>query len=372
MNKRIRNVLGNIALVLGSVVFVFAVLEGYLWIDSDLSNPANATVISAAAPAPAAPPASGDPDANVPPGIVAAAKARQRVTVMPDAWQHRDVNVPGAAHAYYWQGVLHVLDSNGFRRTTPFPPKDPNVFRVMIVGDSLTYGYGIQEKDTFTGLLNNWLQKDYRVEFLDLGVSNYQSEDILRVIRTFLPQLHPDLVIYAVCQNDFLPSGVGQYSVDWRFPLPERVKLFLIAHTRSGAFLNGKYDGALRALHLRRDFFDDILRDFAGYQKRFRRDVGEMNSVVNAAGLPPMMALVLDQYPDYHGRGYQITKVAEAALRDAGMDVIPMEDYYRRHDHEVMQVSEWEGHPNEVANYIWAGMIMDRLRERPYLARYKR
>jgi hypothetical protein len=37
-----------------------------------------------------------------------------------------------------------------------------------------------------------------------------------------------------------------------------------------------------------------------------------------------------------------------------------------------MNVSNWEGHPNEVANYIWATMIMNRLRQRQDLVAYKR
>jgi hypothetical protein len=370
VNARIRNLLGNTALVIGSMFFVFLVMECWLWADSLLDGPGSNSVTVSQSPA--VPTPASNEGFHIPPRIIATAEARQKVKVMPDEWQHRDVSIPGAAHAYYWQGVLHVLDQNGFRRAAPFPPKDPNVFRVIVVGDSLTFGYGIAEKDTFVGLLNRWLQNDYRIELLNLGVSSLQSEDILGTIRKFLPQLHPNLALYAVCLNDFLPSGVNQYEITHPFPLPEKIKTFLIAHTRTGAFLNDKYDAALRGVHLRRDFYDDILRDFSGYQKRFRRDVMEMNAVVKAAGLPPMIGLVLDQYPSYSGRGYRITQTAERALKDAGAEVIPTENYYRRYNNQSMNVSNWEGHPNEVANYIWATMIMDRLRQRPDLARYTR
>jgi hypothetical protein len=367
VNTRIRNLLGNTALVIGSMAFVFLIMEAWLWADSLLDRIGGNSVAVSHSPAVAASPAYAG--ITIPPEIIATAEARQSVKFMPDEWQHRDVSVPGAAHAYYWQGVL---DQNGFRRAAPFPPNDPNVFRIMVVGDSLTFGYGIAEKDTFVGLLNRWLQNDYRIEVLNLGVSSFQSQDILGTIKTFLPQLHPNLVLYTVCLNDFLPSGVNQYEITHPFPLPEKIKTFLIAHSRTGAFLNDKYDAALRGMHLRRDFYDDILRDFGGYQKRFRRDVTEMNAVVRAAGLPPMMGLVLDQYPSYGGRGYRITQAAEQALRDAGADVMPTEIYYRRYNNQSMNVSNWEGHPNEVANYIWATMIMDRLRQRQDLANYKR
>jgi lysophospholipase L1-like esterase len=293
---------------------------------------------------------------------------------MPKEWALREVHIPGAAKAYYWQGALHVEDENGFRRSTPFPQKDPNTFRVMVVGDSLTFGLGLEQNDTFVALLNSWMAKDYRIEFLNLGVVRYQSEDVLRTIRTFLPRLRPDLVLYAVCLNDFAPSGKGEYHDDdlYQFPLPGRIKRFLIAHTRAGAFLNDKYDAALRKVHLRRDFYDDILIGFGGYEARFRRDVAEMNRIVTTAGLPPMTAIVVDQNPEFQGRGYTIARVAEDALTKAGADVIATEDYYRRYNNQSMYVSNWEGHPNEVANYIWAEMISQRLTQRPDLMRFRR
>ena len=75
----------------------------------------------------------------------------------------------------------------------------------MVVGDSLTYGAGIEIEDTFVALLNRWLSPDYRVEVLNLGLAGGQSEDILKVIKKFQAPLSPDLIIYAVCLNDFLP-----------------------------------------------------------------------------------------------------------------------------------------------------------------------
>jgi hypothetical protein len=75
--------------------------------------------------------------------------------------------------------------------------------------------------------------------------------------------------------NDFLPSNVRPYPDHpaYPFPLPEAIENWLVAHTRLGALVNDAYDTTLRRLHLRMDFYDDILADFAGYQQRFARDV---------------------------------------------------------------------------------------------------
>jgi lysophospholipase L1-like esterase len=236
----------------------------------------------------------------------------------------------------------------------------------MVVGDSLTYGIGIAEESRFSNLVEQWLGADYRIEIVNIGHNGFQSEDILAQIKHYLPVLRPNLVLYAVCLNDFLPSRVHPYPAHpaYQFPLPEAFENWVIAHTRVGALLNDLYDVTLRHFHLRKDFYDDILADFAGYQHRFANDVVQMNEVVRAANLPPLLAIVVDQFPVYQGRGYRIARIAEDDFAEAGADVIPSESFYRDNSGRNFSISRWEGHPNEEANWIWAQMIADALRHR--------
>ena len=163
-----------------------------------------------------------------------------------------------------------------------------------------------------------------------------------------------------------------QYTYDYAFPLPEKIQQFFLNDTRTGVFLSELYDRALRTLHLRRDFISDILGGFGGYEPRFRRDVAEMNSFVQGAGLPPVIAMVVDQFPSYGGVHYRISRVAENAFKDAYIDFIPTEDFYRHYHGQPLHVSAWDGHPNEVANFIWATMFMKKLRGRTEIEAFKR
>ncbi|HZT87364.1 MAG TPA: SGNH/GDSL hydrolase family protein [Stellaceae bacterium] len=368
----LKRLTANVLLVAISVGLSFGGLEAFLWVWAG----SHSVQIASGSPPIAVPQPTGDAalEIPVPPEIAALAKQRQELLTMPEEFKRRPATVSGAVRADYWQGALEVYNADGLRWATPYPAKRPDTYRVMVVGDSLTYGDGLAEKWRFSNLTAAWLQRQYRIEVVNLGHDGYQSEDVLREIEKFVPQLHPNLVLYAVCLNDFLPSGAGEYyTADaYPFPLPAAVKNFLIKHTRSGAFLNELYDGTLRRLHLRADFFDDILADFGGYQNRFARDVANMNKTVRAAGLPPLLAMVVDQYPSYGGRGYRIAMVAEKALAQAGATVIPTEDYYRRYSNQPMHITRWEGHPNEVANIIWANMIIRSLRSREDLQAYKR
>ena len=264
--------------------------------------------------------------ARLPPAGGGAAQAAR--PVMPEALARRPAQVPGAKEAYYWHGQLHVFDTERMRRTTPLPPRAPGVFRIAAFGDSLTYGEGVAVEETWPAVLERELARDHRVEVLNLGVSGSQSEDILRLAERLLPVLEPDLVLYGVCLNDFLPAGGREYRNNraWSVSLPYGDHLEL--GTRLGALAARAYDQLLMRAGVRTDFFTDIQRDFRGYQQRYGRDVAALNRLVTARGLPPVLALVLNQYPSLTGPGWEIGRLAEGHLRDAGMTVIPA-DYIR-------------------------------------------
>jgi hypothetical protein len=310
---------------------------------------------------------------QLPRDVVHKAKARALVAslTLPDAWQRQEKEVQGATRAFLWHGVLHVEDISGFRRLNgPFPAKPPSTFRVLVVGDSLTYGVGIDAQWTFSSLLEAALKPDYGVEVVNLGRNGYQSEDILGVLYEFLPQIDPDLVIYAVCLNDFLPSAQRQYAA-YPFPLPKEWKKFFLQRTHLARLFDDAYQSLLLAIGLKSDFFDDILAGKKTYQTRFAHDVAAMNRLVEETGLPPMIGFVFHQSLD-DLRGWALVEIAEQALEDGGFDLISVKAWRERYKGRNFRVSPWEGHPNELANSVVAEMLYNRVRKGGYLKGYER
>ncbi len=291
---------------------------------------------------------------------------------MPKEWEKRVVNVPGSPLAYYWQGKLHVHNQDMMRRVGDFPAKQEGTFRIMVVGDSLTYGYGVAAEDCYSSLLESSLRKDYAVEVLNLGVSGMQSEDILRTIRKFVPKLKPDLVVYGMCLNDFLPSGIGEYHDRGYRPFNYPFKEHICKETRCGRLLTKKYDDLLMNLGLRVDFFDDILQDFGNYQTRFARDVHQANEFVVAQGLPPVVTMVLHQFPAVGNKAWEIMLRAEEHLNRSGMTVISAEPYIKANVGKQWHVSPWEGHPNEAAHQAFAAEFERVVRTMPVLECYRK
>jgi lysophospholipase L1-like esterase len=274
----------KLALLAGGVMVSFVVLEAGLQLSARFRNPEDRPGLSAA-------------------------------LTMPVEWERRPVQVEGATSAYYWHSILHVHNEDRMRWIGRFPEKKARTFRIIALGDSLTYGYGVAREDTYPSVLEQELQKSFRVEVLNLGVSGAQSEDVYKILQRHLPVLQPDLVLYGVCLNDFLPSGVGQYESNRSYQVPLPYKDHLINKTLTGKLLERQYDGLLMRLELRVDFITDILRDFDGYQTRFAKDVQAMNALARERGLPPVVAMVLDQYPNTRDKRYGVVLAADSTAR---------------------------------------------------------
>lgn len=350
----------RIAMVVGSLFAGIAVLEAALWLWERAASEPLPEFVAADGAMPLPP--------ELPPEIRTKIARMQSALVMPSSWQKRDLaDIPGT-DPFIWHGVVHEIDANGMRREEPFPPKDPERFRIAVVGDSLTYGEGIDAYWAYPAQLERALAPDFRVEVLNLGVRGHASEDVLDDLRRFVPALEPDLVVYGVCLNDFLERG-GRQQPPLSL-LPEKLTKILTRRTRVGRLVDERSDALKRRLGLQPDFYADLLADFDARYRRFGDDVAAMNALVTASGLPAMVAMVLDQGPRLDGSGRELAIAAERQLRAAGIDVVASEDFYRRYDGTNFGVSRWESHPNEEAHAIWASDLAERIRQHPDLDRF--
>ncbi len=355
-SSRLRGVLLRTALLLGTVLLCFSLVEAFLGLVG--TRPVEGK--------------SGSEQSGewflLPGDVVERANARTDVLTLPDAWQKSDRKLEGATSAYTWHGALHVKDRWGFRRLNgPFPAKDPETCRILVVGDSMTYGVGIDEEWTFSSLLQKGLRKTHRVEVINLGRPGYQSQDILGVLTQFRPQLDPDLIVYAVCLNDLLISGPGQYDA-YPFPLPKKVKRYFLERTSLARLFDDGWQNLLLALDVRQDFIDDVLE---GDPERFASDVAAMNRPVLESRRPPITGIVFHQMPGGDPRAWDLVGIAEQAMEDAGFNVISVEPWKTRFKERVFPVSRWEGHPNELAHSLVAELLYERLLQEDLLSRYR-
>lgn len=94
------------------------------------------------------------------------------------------------------------INSHGMRYREVSPKKSPNITRVVVLGDSFTWGIGVADQERFTEMVEK--KTDGKYELLNFGVSGYGPIQYYLMIDEIIEDFHPEIVLIAFClSNDF-------------------------------------------------------------------------------------------------------------------------------------------------------------------------
>lgn len=147
-----------------------------------------------------------------------------------DAYKVRTIDRPYYSLAYlvrpsqYWKivyslrpgldvmflGKRLVTNSAGFREKE-FSMKEEGAFRIIGIGDSYMFGYGVEEKERYMDRLESMLNKaENRYETFVLAVPGYNFMMEKEVLERYGMELEPDMIIYEFVNNDLcLPNFIA-------------------------------------------------------------------------------------------------------------------------------------------------------------------
>jgi lysophospholipase L1-like esterase len=119
-----------------------------------------------------------------------------------------DMVLPGLHTPYFTHPEIRT-NSLGFRNTEVMIPKPSGVFRILSLGDSYAFGWGVKSEETYARRLEALLAERSavtRVEVINAGVPSYASWKERQLLDQLLETLTPDLVICQVVDDDLGPS----------------------------------------------------------------------------------------------------------------------------------------------------------------------
>jgi lysophospholipase L1-like esterase len=99
-------------------------------------------------------------------------------------------------------------NSYGYRERELALEKPPQLTRIAVLGDSVTYGAGVEEEQRYSRVLESGLQAHglSEVQSLNFSVMGYDIESIVAMLRYRVLVYQPDLVIYGYYVNDQIPT----------------------------------------------------------------------------------------------------------------------------------------------------------------------
>lgn len=105
-----------------------------------------------------------------------------------------------------FNGVVHQTNSAGFRGREYSLEKPANTFRVVVIGDSVTMGSGVEESKVYASVLESELNRkraDRNYEVLNLGISGLDLKTSVQArLEKIGLKFDPDLLVYGFTLND--------------------------------------------------------------------------------------------------------------------------------------------------------------------------
>lgn len=150
-------------------------------------------------------------------------------------WGH----IPNSSSDSY-TGVPVRINALGLRDHEIALPKPPGVFRIVALGDSVTFGFGVRLEDTYVKRLEARLNaaghgRAPRFEVLNAGADGEGLPYYLDFLRTTGARLEADLVLLGLTMNDIDHYGVGAIPTaappGWSWTTARALNRLLLLHS---------------------------------------------------------------------------------------------------------------------------------------------
>ncbi|TMA33058.1 MAG: hypothetical protein E6J87_11250, partial [Deltaproteobacteria bacterium] len=123
-----------------------------------------------------------------------------------------------------WSGVHEKFDFSvqvhtdaaGFRAAPDAPASHVRSapYRILVVGDSFAFGWGVEDGETFAAVLERRLARERPVAVINAGVPGYSTDQYWIFLHTRGFALAPDLVLLAECGNDVYELASNRMELD--------------------------------------------------------------------------------------------------------------------------------------------------------------
>ncbi len=265
-------------------------------------------------------------------------------------------------------GHAFKINSLGFRDYEFKPVKEKGTFRILCIGDSVTFGIGLDLEDTFPKQLERILRSSYpqdKIEVINCGVPSYNTLYEYLFLREIGLKYSPDLAIIGYVYNDSVyhyPITTARYSLFNKAKDSLR-RLYLYDFILSRIYkviyaLEGltSKDPSARAQDLRYAYSDK----YFGWQKN--KEAFKLLSGLSGDSGIPIVYVIFPKFESME-KGYPylfLHRTVRDTLKGEPyvLDLLP---YFEGRITKDLWVSESDSHPNKEADAIAAKTISDYL-----------
>jgi lysophospholipase L1-like esterase len=260
--------------------------------------------------------------------------------------------------------------------------KPPGTFRVVVVGDSFTWGFGVSSQDAYPDRMQETLDRraaaaapapTTRIEVVSFSRPGWNTVLELRALERSFDQLAPDVLVVGYCLNDAEPHRrreLRRLRVDVNPRQPDTpVERFLHSHSALFriAFQRADNIRMRRAMNIYyHRFYVEGQPDWAAAQ----RALEGIRDLAASRGTPMVMVVfpIFDSQLDHRYRYHALHRTVAATASALGIDLVDLLPRYVGIDARRLAIDPFfDAHPSELAHRIAAAAILEELEKRGLL-----
>jgi lysophospholipase L1-like esterase len=253
-------------------------------------------------------------------------------------------------------GVDFRTNSHGLRDREFSFDRVPGKLRIVMLGDSLTVGWGVPLEETFSKRIEQmYADVGIDAEVINLGVGNYNTVQEVQAFLTKGHRYQPDVIVLNYFVNDAeLMSPVGAPSA-------------LMRSCYACVFVAGRSDALMRQFFGRLDWTQYYLSLYGDGAARGWLDakaaIGRLATFSKASGIKLMIASLPELHDVANYRFGRVTDLVRKSAEENGaafVDVLPaMADQ----PSAKLWVTPPDPHPNGYANELIAKALFEALQK---------
>ena len=283
-------------------------------------------------------------------------------------------------------GAYVKINSLGFRGKEYNLDKHSNTFRILVLGDSVTFGIGVNNNDLYTEKLEEMLNNNSKTnyEVWNLGIIGYNTLQELELLKVKGINYNPDLVIIQYHENDLeCPfSGCNNKLKEFTFkayddrlalPLNYELKYNLIKKSYFFRWISFNYDLLLWEVDIRNPwtFFTATLHNVnSPTWNSVKSSFSEFSKISENHDFPILLVIYPDpdwfSYSNYNINDYphrEIHRQVKEEGKKNNIYVIDLLNEYENYDFNLLKVREDDSHPSKFAHKLIAEEIYKKLKE---------
>jgi len=236
--------------------------------------------------------------------------------------------------------VMVDINSDGLR-DKEYPVTKNDKHRIIFLGDSLTFGWGVEEEETFATLIEEDMNSQSPTEIINFGTGNYNAEQEANLFIEKGLKYNPDKVVLLYFINDAEIT-------------PEKSGLWFLGYSQFISFYWSRINSLLNNFMPSKSFqeyYESLYNDDQQGWINTRKAIIELRDICQSKGIKFQVVLL----PELHDVNNEIfanvyNKLA-LFLEENNIDYLNLAKLFENHPNQIeLWVSYDDAHPNNIAH----------------------